>query len=83
MEKVKVLGIAPYEGMLNMMRSAASETRRHQPERFRGRSGQRRRDCGRYSIDDFDVIAHLPRRHRRNDPSEKRHTRRGNPDFRL
>ncbi len=56
MEKVKVLGIAPYEGMVNMMRSAAEKREDISLTAFVGDLDSGAAIAGRYSIDDFDVI---------------------------
>ena len=56
MEKVKVLGIAPYEGMVNMMRAAAEKRDDISLTAFVGDLDSGAAIAGRYSIDDFDVI---------------------------
>ena len=56
MNKVKVLGIAPYEGMLNQMQQAAAKRSEIDLTAFVGDMQTGAAIASRYTSDDFDVI---------------------------
>ncbi|HPS80320.1 MAG TPA: PrpR N-terminal domain-containing protein [Candidatus Limiplasma sp.] len=56
MEKIRVLGIAPYEGMLNLMRAAAEKRDDISLTAFVGDLDSGVAIASRYTNDDFDVI---------------------------